>query len=100
MNPKPYLLINSETADLGFEKFMHIKSRTSDLKPQGAVIVGTIRAIKSHGGVKFSALKEQNSEAIELGIVDPGSKDKILYAAHEVAYKTDLKQQINLKIKF
>ena len=47
---------------------MHIKSRTSDLKPQGAVIVGTIRAIKSHGGVKFSALKEQNSEAIELGI--------------------------------
>jgi len=55
-------------ADLGFEKFMHIKSRTSELKPQGAVIVGTIRAIKSHGGVKFSELQEQNSNAIELGI--------------------------------
>ena len=55
-------------ADLGFEKFMHIKSRTSDLKPQGAVIVGTIRAIKSHGGVKFKNLHEQNSHAIEKGI--------------------------------
>ncbi len=55
-------------ADLGFEKFMHIKSRTSDLKPQGAVIVGTIRAIKSHGGVKFADLSNPNSEAINIGI--------------------------------
>ena len=55
-------------ADLGFEKFMHIKSRTSDLKPQGAVIVGTIRAIKSHGGVKFADLSNPNSEAINVGI--------------------------------
>jgi len=55
-------------ADLGFEKFMHIKSRTSDLKPQGAVIVGTIRAIKSHGGVKFTDLSNPNSEAISIGI--------------------------------
>ena len=55
-------------ADLGFEKFMHIKSRTSDLKPQGAVIVGTIRAIKSHGGIKFADLTNPNSEAINKGI--------------------------------
>ena len=55
-------------ADLGFEKFMHIKSRTSDLKPQGAIIVGTIRAIKSHGGIKFADLTNPNSEAINKGI--------------------------------
>ena len=43
----------------------------------------------------FSEIELEIDKAIELGIVDPGSKDKILYAAHEVAYKTDLKQQIN-----
>ena len=38
-------------ADLGFEKFMHIKARYNDLEPSAVVLVSTIRAIKSHGGI-------------------------------------------------
>ena len=37
-------------ADLGFEKFMHIKARFNDLEPDAAVLVTTVRAVKSHGG--------------------------------------------------
>ena len=38
-------------ADLGAEKFLDIKCRKSDLKPDCVVIVATIRALKMHGGV-------------------------------------------------
>ena len=38
-------------ADLGFEKFMHIKARYNDLEPSAVVIVASTRALKSHGGV-------------------------------------------------
>ncbi|MFA5240519.1 MAG: formate--tetrahydrofolate ligase [Phycisphaerae bacterium] len=37
-------------ADIGFEKFWNLKSRTSGLKPDAVVIVATIRALKMHGG--------------------------------------------------
>lgn len=37
-------------ADIGMEKFMNIKSRYSELKPNCAVIVATVRALKMHGG--------------------------------------------------
>uniref|UniRef100_A0A061RJS7 Formate--tetrahydrofolate ligase n=1 Tax=Tetraselmis sp. GSL018 TaxID=582737 RepID=A0A061RJS7_9CHLO len=37
-------------ADIGMEKFMNIKCRTSGLKPSAVVIVATVRALKSHGG--------------------------------------------------
>jgi len=37
-------------ADIGFEKFWNIKCRMSGLKPNAAVLVATIRALKSHGG--------------------------------------------------
>ena len=36
--------------DIGFEKFWNIKCRTSNLVPDAAVIVATVRALKSHGG--------------------------------------------------
>ena len=78
-------------ADLGFEKFMHIKSRTSDLKPQGAVIVGTIRAIKSHGGVKFADLSNPNSEAINVGI------DNLIHHINNIS-KFGLKPVVALNI--
>ena len=78
-------------ADLGFEKFMHIKSRTSDLKPQGAVIVGTIRAIKSHGGVKFADLTNPNSEAINKGI------DNLIHHINNIS-KFGLKPVVALNI--
>ncbi|MDA8173551.1 MAG: formate--tetrahydrofolate ligase, partial [Nitrospiraceae bacterium] len=37
-------------ADIGFEKFWNLKCRFSGLKPQAAVVVATIRALKCHGG--------------------------------------------------
>jgi formate--tetrahydrofolate ligase len=37
-------------ADIGFEKFWNLKCRMSGLKPNAAVIVATIRALKCHGG--------------------------------------------------
>lgn len=54
-------------ADLGAEKFFDIKCRQADLKPDAAVIVATIRALKNHGGVKKANLNEENIEALRDG---------------------------------
>ena len=43
-------------ADLGAEKFFDIKCRFGGLKPEAAVVVATVRALKMHGGVKKDAL--------------------------------------------
>ena len=43
-------------ADLGAEKFFDIKCRVGGLKPEAAIVVATIRALKMHGGVKKDAL--------------------------------------------
>ena len=54
-------------ADLGFEKFMHIKCRNSDLKPSAAVLVGTVRAMKSHGGIPLNSLDRPDPLAVRIG---------------------------------
>jgi len=54
-------------ADLGAEKFFDIKMRQSGLKPDMAIIVATIRALKMHGGVEEGDLSEENIEALETG---------------------------------
>ncbi len=54
-------------ADLGAEKFFDIKMRQSGLKPDMAIIVATIRAIKMHGGVSENELTAENIEALENG---------------------------------
>lgn len=54
-------------ADLGAEKFLDIKCRTSGLKPDCVVVVATIRALKMHGGVQKTDLKEENVEAMIKG---------------------------------
>ncbi len=54
-------------ADLGAEKFFNIKMRKSGLRPNAAVIVATIRALKMHGGVETKDLGEENLEALETG---------------------------------
>jgi formate--tetrahydrofolate ligase len=51
-------------ADLGAEKFLDIKCRLADLKPDAVVMVATIRALKMHGGVLFDDLKQENVEAL------------------------------------
>ena len=55
-------------ADLGFEKYMHIKARFHNLEPSAVVLVASIRALKSHGGVKFSQLDKVNEEAVHQGM--------------------------------
>jgi len=57
-------------ADLGAEKFFDIKCRYAGLKPDAAVIVATVRALKMHGGVPKSELKTPNVEAVKKGLVN------------------------------
>ena len=54
-------------ADLGAEKFLDIKCRLANLKPNAVVIVATIRALKQHGGIALEDLKEENVEAMLAG---------------------------------
>tara|TARA_B100000686_G_scaffold45652_2_gene48657 strand:- start:3009 stop:4631 length:1623 start_codon:yes stop_codon:yes gene_type:complete len=55
-------------ADLGFEKFIHIKARYNDLEPSAVVIVASTRALKSHGGVSAKKLSVPNVEAVNAGM--------------------------------
>jgi formate--tetrahydrofolate ligase len=57
-------------ADLGAEKFVDIKCRKSGLRPDAAVVVATIRALKYHGGVEVADVNEENLEAIEKGMAN------------------------------
>ena len=57
-------------ADLGAEKFMDIKARYADVAPAAVVIVATIRALKMHGGVAKTDLREPNTGALESGVAN------------------------------
>ncbi|WP_375596158.1 formate--tetrahydrofolate ligase [Algihabitans albus] len=57
-------------ADLGAEKFFDIKCRKAGLKPDAAVIVATVRALKSHGGVAKDGLGTPDVEAVRAGAVN------------------------------
>ena len=55
-------------ADLGAEKFMDIKCRMADLKPDAVVLVATVRALKYNGGVPKDQLSTENLDALAKGI--------------------------------
>jgi formate--tetrahydrofolate ligase len=55
-------------ADLGAEKFVDIKCRKSGLRPDAAVVVATVRALKFHGGVDVPDLGAENLGAVERGM--------------------------------
>ncbi len=57
-------------ADLGAEKFFDIKCRKAGLKPDAAVLVATVRALKYNGGVAKADLSEPDVEALKRGIVN------------------------------
>lgn len=57
-------------ADLGAEKFFDIKCRIGGLKPDAAVLVATVRALKYNGGVAKQDLGKENLEALQKGIVN------------------------------
>ncbi|NLK44419.1 MAG: formate--tetrahydrofolate ligase [Tissierellia bacterium] len=57
-------------ADLGAEKFFDIKARFAGLKPDAAVIVATVRALKYNGGVKKDELGNENLDALAKGFAN------------------------------
>jgi formate--tetrahydrofolate ligase len=57
-------------ADLGAEKFIDIKCRKSGLRPDGVVIVATVRALKFHGGADAKELNKENLAALQKGITN------------------------------
>lgn len=59
-------------ADLGAEKFLDIKCRIGNLKPDCIVIVATLRAIKYNGGASLENLKNENTKAVEKGLANLG----------------------------
>jgi len=57
-------------ADLGAEKFVDIKCRKSGLRPDVAVVVATVRALKYHGGVPLPELDVEDLDAVEAGMAN------------------------------
>ena len=57
-------------ADLGAEKFLDIKCRKTGLRPNAAVIVATVRALKYHGGVDVKEVNKENLAALEKGLAN------------------------------
>jgi formyltetrahydrofolate synthetase len=55
-------------SDLGFQKFCDIVCRTGGFAPSAGVLVTTVRATKSHGGVPFDRLREEDVDALRRGI--------------------------------
>ena len=55
-------------ADLGAEKFLDIKCRKAEIKPDAVVCVATVKALKYHGGMPKEEIKNENIEALERGI--------------------------------
>ena len=55
-------------ADLGAEKFLDIKCRKAGIQPSCVVLVGTIRALKMHGGIEKDNLKNENINALKKGL--------------------------------
>ena len=90
-------------ADLGAEKFLDIKCRLGNLKPNAVVIVATIRALKMHGGMDKSELADENLDALENGIPNllrHVSNIKDVYKLPSVVainrFPTDTDNEINL----
>ena len=55
-------------SDLGFQKFCDIVCRLGGFRPNASVLVTTVRAIKSHGGIPFKELGAENLDAIRRGV--------------------------------
>lgn len=55
-------------ADLGAEKFLDIKCRKAEIKPDVVVLVATMKALKYHGGIEKEKIQEENIEGLKKGI--------------------------------
>src|SRR2546428_11410300 len=65
-------------ADLGAEKFVDIVCRQSGLRPDAAVLVVSVRALKHHGGAKRKELSLENPKALAAGMVNLDAHVRIL----------------------
>ena len=54
-------------ADLGAEKFLDIKCKTANIKPDVVVCVATLKALKYHGGISKEEIGQENIEALDRG---------------------------------
>jgi formate--tetrahydrofolate ligase len=59
-------------SDLGFQKFCDIVCRVGGFAPSAGVLVTTVRATKSHGGVPFDQLGTEDLEAVKRGVENLG----------------------------
>ena len=90
-------------ADLGAEKFFDVKCQKTGLRPDAVVIVATLKALKYHGGVKAAECKEENKEALLLGLDNlirhVNNMEKVFNVHPVVAinrYYTDTDEEIEL----
>lgn len=90
-------------SDLGAEKFLDVKCRITDLKPNCVVIVATVKALKLHGGAKEEDLSNENIDALERGIpnlIKHIENMKNVYHLKTVVtlnkYATDTKKEVEL----
>ena len=84
-------------ADLGAEKFLDIKCRYAGIAPSACVLVATVRALKSHGGVAKADLNQPNLEAVKAGGLDKKSLDTEDIAALEKGIPNLLRHIHNIK---
>lgn len=88
-------------ADLGAEKFMHIKGYYGNLKPDAYVLVATIRALRYHGGAKKGEYEKPNLAAVEKGIenlkkhIENGFKWQLKPIVAINHFATDSEEEIN-----
>ncbi|MBC9784232.1 formate--tetrahydrofolate ligase [Heliobacterium chlorum] len=88
-------------ADLGAEKFYNLKCRFAGLKPACTVIVATVRALKSHGGVPKTELNQEDLEALAEGFgnlekhIENVSKFGVPAVVAINAFPTDTKAELD-----
>lgn len=90
-------------ADLGAEKFLDLKCRLNDLKPNCVVIVATIKALKLHGGVDKTDLDTPNKQAVSKGLDNLIKHVETIQNVYKLplvvtlnSYLTDTKEEINI----
>lgn len=89
-------------ADLGAEKFLDLKCRVAGLKPNAVCLVATIQALKMHGGVEKEHLKEENLDALKIGIANLLRHIDIIRNVYELPlvitlnkYESDTQNEVN-----
>ena len=93
-------------ADLGAEKFLDVKCRVADIKPNAVVIIATVGALKLHGGESDNNLKIENLSAVKLGLENLLAHVNTIHNQFHLPtvvtlnkYSTDTKEEIDLVIE-